>query len=119
MPGHTDTTKPRHHGGASVMSGGRMAGRKDLTEYGYRKARARFLAESDVCHICGHPAADTIDHLTPVSRGGSTKDQDNWAPAHGVKGCPTCGRKCNGEKSNKPAAAVNRLVTSRDWYSGP
>lgn len=97
-----------------------MAGRKDLTEYAYRKARAAFLAESDVCHICGHPAADTVDHLTPVSKGTvAPDDTDNWAPAHGVKGCPTCGRKCNSEKGDRPNATVNRLVTSRDWYAGP
>jgi 5-methylcytosine-specific restriction endonuclease McrA len=96
-----------------------MAGRKDLTEYGYRKARAAFLADNDVCHLCGHPAADTVDHVHAVSRGANPADRDNWAPAHGVKGCPTCGRKCNSEKSNKPATAAVRLNTSRDWYAGP
>lgn len=34
-----------------------MAKRRDLTTYDYRKKRARFLAESDVCHICGHAGA--------------------------------------------------------------
>ncbi|MFD7860966.1 HNH endonuclease [Streptomyces sp. NPDC059783] len=94
-----------------------MAGRSDLTEYGYRKARARFLAASDVCHLCGHPAADTVDHITPVARGGAPDDPANWAPAHGVNRCPTCGRNCNGEKGDRPHTSV--LTTSRDWYVKP
>jgi 5-methylcytosine-specific restriction endonuclease McrA len=96
-----------------------VAGRKDLTEYSYRKARAAYLADNDVCHLCGHPAADTIDHVQPVSRGAAPDDRDNWQPAHGVRGCPTCGRKCNTAKGNRPAAAQAQLTTSRDWYAGP
>ncbi|MER8042720.1 HNH endonuclease signature motif containing protein [Streptomyces sp. NPDC094032] len=94
-----------------------MGKRTDLTEYGYRKARARFLGDNDVCHLCGHPQADTVDHVVPVSKGTvDPSDQDNWLPAHGVNGCPTCGRKCNGEKSDR---AAPRLTNSRDWYAGP
>ncbi|MGW6395418.1 HNH endonuclease [Streptomyces sp. NPDC055103] len=96
-----------------------MAKRTDLTEYGYRKSRAAFLAEQDVCHLCGHAGADVIDHITPVSKGGNPRDPDNWAPAHGVNRCPTCGHNCNGEKSDKPMSAAATLNTSRDWYAGP
>lgn len=96
-----------------------MAGRKDLTEYAYRKARARILAESDVCIMCGHPGSDAADHIVAVARGGAPHDPDNLAPIHGVDGCPTCGRKCNNEKGDKPLSAVTRLATSRDWYAGP
>ncbi|WP_406241212.1 HNH endonuclease [Streptomyces anulatus] len=92
-----------------------MAGRQDLTSYGYRKGRAAFLAANDVCHICGHPAADVIDHVTPVAAGADPRDRDNWSPAHGVKRCPTCGRNCNGSKGATVAAP--RLNTSRDWYA--
>lgn len=95
-----------------------MPGRIDLTTYAYRKARALFLAGNDICHLCGHAAADVVDHITPVSRGGDPADQDNWAPAHGINRCPTCGRNCNGEKSDKPAQAA-APNTSRDWYAGP
>ena len=94
-----------------------MGKRADLTAYGYRKRRAAFLAESDVCHLCGHPGADVVDHITPVAAGADPGDQDNWAPAHGVRRCPTCGRNCNGEKGSSTAAP--RLPTSRDWYAGP
>lgn len=91
-----------------------MAGRTELTSYAYRQARARLLAESDVCHWCGHGGADAADHLIPVARGGAKVDPDNLAPIHGVAGCSTCGRKCNNEKGAGTTAA--RLVTSRDWY---
>ncbi|NUL03588.1 HNH endonuclease [Streptomyces lunaelactis] len=96
-----------------------MAGRAELTSYEFRKIRARILAESDVCIVCGHGAADAVDHVQPVSKGGAKLDPDNLAPIHGVDGCPTCGRKCNNEKGDKPLASVTRLVTSRDWYAGP
>lgn len=96
-----------------------MASRAELTEYGYRKLRARVLAESDVCILCGHRASDAVDHIVPVKRGGARKAPDNLAPIHGVLGCPTCGRKCNNEKGDRPLSAVTRLVTSRDWYAGP
>ncbi|MFE4330155.1 HNH endonuclease [Streptomyces sp. NPDC056831] len=91
-----------------------MAKRADLTNHGYRKARARFLADNDICHICGHPAANVIDHINPVARGADPRDEDNWAPAHGVTRCPTCGRNCNGEKGAN--THVTSLNTSRDWY---
>lgn len=93
-----------------------MAGRADLTSYAYRQARARILAESDVCIVCGHGAADAVDHIHPVSKGGAKLDPDNLAPIHGVDGCPTCGRKCNNEKGNRPLSQVTSLITSRDWY---
>jgi hypothetical protein len=32
----------------------------------YRRLRALILAASDICHLCGHPGADSIDHLYPV-----------------------------------------------------
>lgn len=38
-------------------------------------------AHNGVCHICGQGAADAIDHIVPVSWGGSD-DPSNLAPAH-------------------------------------
>ena len=64
--------------------------------------RKRVMAMSDVCHICGkpidyslpsnHPLSFHMDHIIPVSRGGSVYDIDNLAPSH---------RICNMRKSNK------------------
>lgn len=76
---------------------------RDKDVYAYRKLRRAILAESDVCHLCGHHGADTIDHLIPISRGG-THDPSNLRPAHGVNSCATCGRRCNQIKSNKTRA---------------
>lgn len=94
-----------------------MGARPELAWRQYRRMRAQILAESDVCIICGHGGADVTDHIIPVKRGGPKLDRDNLAPSHGVAGCPTCGRKCNGEKGDKLPSEMQQLVTSRDWYS--
>lgn len=93
--------------------------RGELTSYQYRQLRARILAASDVCIVCGHGASDTADHVTPVSKGGARLDPDNLAPIHGVKKCPVCLRSCNSEKSNRPLSEVVQLITSVDWFAGP
>ncbi|GII89639.1 hypothetical protein Ssi03_76290 [Sphaerisporangium siamense] len=95
------------------------AGRAELATYEYRKTRARILATSTVCIVCGHGGSDAVDHIVAVKRGGARLDPQNMAPIHGVDGCPVCLRKCNNEKGDKPLAEVRRLVTSRDWYAGP
>jgi 5-methylcytosine-specific restriction protein A len=47
----------------------------------WRELRARVLKASDVCRICGQPGADSVDHMTPLARGG-TNPPSNLAPAH-------------------------------------
>lgn len=42
---------------------------------------AVFAERGRVCHLCGLPGADSIDHLIPRHRGG-TDTLDNLAPAH-------------------------------------
>ncbi|MGW6142161.1 HNH endonuclease [Streptomyces sp. NPDC055140] len=96
-----------------------MAGRSELVSYDYRKLRARILAESDVCILCGHGSADAVDHIHPVAKGGAKLDPDNLAPIHGVAGCPTCLRKCNSEKGARSLTEVQQLITSVDWFAGP
>ncbi|OQR64767.1 HNH endonuclease [Streptomyces maremycinicus] len=93
--------------------------RDELTSYEYRLMRARLLAASDVCIVCGHGASDAADHIVPVSKGGARLDPDNLAPIHGVAGCPVCLRKCNSEKGDRPLADVVQLHTSVDWFAGP
>jgi len=96
-----------------------VANRPELVSYDYRRIRGRILAESDVCIVCGHGAADAVDHIHPVSKGGAPLDPDNLAPIHGTAGCPVCLRKCNNEKGNRPLADVVQLRTSVDWFAGP
>ena len=91
----------------------------ELTSYEYRQVRGRILAASDVCIVCGHSGSNAVDHIHPRSKGGAKLDPDNLAPIHGVTGCPTCLRKCNSEKSNRPLSEVVQLVTSVDWFAGP
>ena len=97
------------------MSNARTGGRKGRP---YRRARAAVLAESDLCWWCGHPGATAVDHVVPRANGGSNHI-DNYAPIHGVDGCPVCPprngkpRRCNGEKGAKtgPPPASG----SRNW----
>jgi len=93
--------------------------RGELTSYEYRQVRARILAESDVCIVCGHGAADAVDHVHPRSKGGAKLDPDNLAPIHGVARCPICLRSCNSEKGARSLAEVVQLHTSVDWFAGP
>lgn len=46
-----------------------------------RAENQRILAASNVCHICGGPGADAIDHVVPLARGGRD-DVTNKKPAH-------------------------------------
>jgi len=79
----------------------------------WRRLRAQILAESDVCHWCGHPGANAVDHLVPISRGGDPQGRGNLAPIHGRERCPTCGRACNSVKGNR--VAPRHLPVSRAW----
>ena len=79
----------------------------------WRRIRAQLLATTDVCWLCGHHGSQSIDHVIPLSKGGHPTSLDNLRPAHGVEGCPTCGRKCNSARGNRmPTPASN---PSRNW----
>ncbi|MEY2454072.1 MAG: hypothetical protein QOD92_3646 [Acidimicrobiaceae bacterium] len=49
-----------------------------------------------------HPMSATVDHVTPVSRGGALLDPLNGRPAH---------RVCNQRKGNR----TSKLKTSEAW----
>lgn len=57
----------------------RRAGRR------WRQLRTAVLAHCDICHLCGHPGADTVDHIVPLIDGGLEFDPGNLRPAHGRK----------------------------------
>jgi hypothetical protein len=83
----------------------------------WRRARAQILAESTVCWLCGHEGAQDADHDPPLKQlealGLNPADPRYLKPAHGVKGCPTCRRKCNQEKGDR--AARPQVKQSRAW----
>ena len=53
-----------------------------MTGKARQKRNRKILALSDVCHICGHPGADAVDHVKALARGGSDTDPLNLLPAH-------------------------------------
>jgi len=58
---------------------------KRLTGRGLQTLRQKvFSTYGDICWLCGHEGADTIDHLVMVSQGGSNTIE-NLRPAHGRK----------------------------------
>ncbi len=83
----------------------------------WRRARAQCLDTSTICWLCGHDGATDADHEPPLKKleelGLDPCDPAYLRPAHGVTGCPTCGRRCNQQKGTGPALPVHR--SSRDW----
>ena len=82
--------------------------RRTPADYLHPKKQARILAaHSGICHLCGHPDARTVDHITPWAEWThptlSVHDASNLAPAHGDP-CPTCGRECHSDKTKAEAA---------------
>ncbi|MEU8086323.1 HNH endonuclease signature motif containing protein [Micromonospora sp. NPDC049101] len=59
----------------------------------YVRNRRTVLADSDKCWLCGRYGANTADHVTPLSRGG-TNDLSNLRPAH---------KACNSGRGNRTA----------------
>jgi len=99
---------------------GSSAGRTDRRWR--ERTRPGVLRTSDICHWCGHPGANAVDHHPiPLSFDRTlANDPDNLKPIHGIEGCPYCPlrrgkrRVCNGEKGNKPFA-VPPAQGSRPW----
>jgi hypothetical protein len=94
-----------------------MARSKGRTGRPWRRARETVLNESRTCWLCGHDGATDADHEPPLKTlealGLDPRDPQYLRPAHGVNGCPTCGKKCNqvkGAKNGQP-----NIATSRRW----
>lgn len=86
----------------------------------YRTAVAELRARTDLCWICGHRGARTLDHLITVKMWGAMfdtydgiNDPENTDIAHGTGNeCPECGRRCNQERGDGTRDPQPR---SRDW----
>lgn len=112
------------------------SGRRGTGDRPYRRNRDRCLAASDLCALCGHGGAETVDHIIPDKfwpRGDDGKrvpgfdGLDNLQPAHGTMGvarvnrCPVCGLLCNQVKGDRvdftsvQDAQVPASTRSRRW----
>ncbi|KUH38396.1 MULTISPECIES: HNH endonuclease [Streptomyces] len=80
----------------------------------YRRLVAQIKAMGAPCCYCGHdidptldprhPLSFTLEHLIPLSKGGSLLDPANARSAH---------RRCNSARGNRSAPAQQRA--SRRW----
>jgi len=111
--------KPGQGKGITKGKGADYTGPNYLNHPAYKRNRRALLEANDVCVICGHGGADEADHIIPVARGGDRMSLDNLQPAHCVRGCPTCGRKCNRDKGVSPTSVAMSDRTSIDHYTKP
>lgn len=89
------------------MTGGGWNGRR-VTEL-----RAHVLSsKGTVCHLCGYPGADTIDHLVPRVAGGDDS-LDNLVPAH--KSCNSARGALPLELWRQRHPIPQRAKPSREW----
>jgi 5-methylcytosine-specific restriction endonuclease McrA len=110
-----------------MTSGRNMGGRP------YRRNRQRLLDTSDgTCALCGHPGAETADHIIPDRswprddngrRLPGFDDLENLQLAHGTMGnvgphnrCPICRALCNQAKGDGRHTPPPQR-RSRTWYT--
>ena len=80
--------------------------RSDLAKVKGRTAsnrRKRILLKYDtICHVCGNPGSDEVDHVIPLAEGGPDTDA-NCRPIHS--------KPCHALKSSAEAARARRANT--------
>lgn len=91
--------------------------RRPASEYINRhKAQRVIAAHAGICHLCGHPDAEQVDHVIPWSQWAhhtlSVHDASNLRPAHGQP-CPTCGQECHADKSETERVAGIKAKAAR------
>lgn len=97
------------------MTSGRWAGRghgERLGKSGWQRQRdnARTMRRHrGICHWCGRPGADRIDHVIPLAQGG-TDDEANRAPIHSSR-CRRC------ELDHQRARNATRPQYAGSWYA--
>jgi 5-methylcytosine-specific restriction endonuclease McrA len=71
----------------------------------WQRIRRRVLRrDNGICHICGRPGADQVDHIIPASAGGGD-EESNLAAIHR--------RPCHEAKTAREANRANPLAVSR------
>lgn len=73
-----------------------------------RVENARILAASDICHICGKPGADAVDHVIPLALGGADHISNKKPAHHDVP------PKCNRLKGDKLIPPIIRRSGALD-----
>lgn len=88
-----------------------MADQRRVVGETRQRRNRRILAASDVCHICGQPGADAVDHVIPIVRclelGVDPDLPNNLRPAH-----HNVEPKCNRHKSGRKFAPIIRRSSS-------
>jgi len=78
--------------------------------------RAHVLrVKGTTCHLCGGPGADTVDHRTPLAKGGAPFDLANAEPAHGACNYARQDTDLSEWFRTHPLPARPRLAPSREW----
>lgn len=70
-------------------------------------ARQVMKAHNGICHVCGLPGANEVDHVIPVSQNGS-HDPSNLAPIHS--------KPCHEAKTKAETDAGRRRRASSMWH---
>lgn len=75
---------------------------------GWTRLRAQVLQrDKQVCYLCGGPGADEVDHILPVSEGGSSKPY-NLAAVHGSV-APYCHRDKTAQQTAAHKKSINTI----------
>lgn len=77
----------------------------------WRKLRARILADSPICAMCGRARATTVDHIVPLAYGGALLDPANLRPA-----CTRCNCRAGQQMTTRilrSRSAVRKAPTAR------
>lgn len=72
--------------------------------------------DQGICHLCGHPGADTGDHVHRIEDGGLELDPDNVKAAHG-KARPEYG--CPGNYADTRRGRTPQATGTPDWTPPP
>lgn len=97
-----------------------MARSKGRTGRPWRRAAQALRDATNICVICGHGGARTIDHDPPLSvleaEGLDPRLPEFLRIAHGAPDnpCPTCGY-CNQLKGTKAGFVLPTVTPSRNW----
>ena len=75
----------------------------------HRRLRAELLRDNPNCYICDRPNANSMDHVVPVAKGGSTTLTNT---------IPLC-KQCNDAKIHKSIAEYVHYRLLRDQYVTP